>query len=138
MPEEDHLVAIQTAVLNSVRRRLCADKPLAFLLSGGVDSSLVAALSAKILGKPIRTFCCSLKGEDGKGVGTDLAYSRMVAEHIGSSHTEVLFTTEEGLAAIPDVIERFVAMILQLLEHLLYNIWYVNILDKIQTVRLLW
>jgi asparagine synthase (glutamine-hydrolysing) len=104
LPEEKHLAAVQTAVLNSVRRRLCADKPLAFLLSGGVDSSLVAALSAKILGKPIQTFCCSIKGDDGKGVGTDLAYSRMVAEHIGSSHTEVLFTPEEGLAAIPDVI----------------------------------
>ena len=104
LSEAEHLKAVQTAVLNSVRRRLNADKPFAFLLSGGVDSSLVAAISAKILGKPIRTFCCSIKGEDGKGVGTDLKYARMVAEHIGSSHTEVLFTPEEGLAAIPDVI----------------------------------
>ena len=104
LPEENHLDTVQTAVINSVRRRLCADKPIGFLLSGGVDSSLVTAISAKILGKPIRTFCCSIKGEDGKGVGTDLAYSKMVAEHIGSNHTEVLFTAEEGLAAIPDVI----------------------------------
>jgi asparagine synthase (glutamine-hydrolysing) len=102
--EEDHLKLIQTAVMNSVRRRLVADKPFAFLLSGGIDSSLVAAISAKIFGKPIRTFCCSLKGEDGKGMGTDLYYARMVAEHIGSNHTEVLFTPEEGLAAISDVI----------------------------------
>ena len=104
LSEVEYLKAVQTAVLNSVRRRLNADKPFAFLLSGGVDSSLVAAISAKILGKPIRTFCCSIKGEDGKGVGTDLKYARMVAEHIGSTHTEVLFTPEEGLAAIPDVI----------------------------------
>ena len=104
LSEAEHLKAVQTAVLNSVRRRLNADKPFAFLLSGGVDSSLVATISAKILGKPIRTFCCSIKGEDGKGVGTDLKYARMVAEHIGSTHTEVLFTPEEGLAAIPDVI----------------------------------
>ena len=104
LAEAEHLNAVQTAVLNSVRRRLNADKPFAFLLSGGVDSSLVAAISAKILGKPIRTFCCSIKGKDGKGVGTDLKYARMVAEHIGSTHTEVLFTPEEGLAAIPDVI----------------------------------
>ena len=103
--EDDfYLKNIQTAVLNSIRRRLCADKPFAFLLSGGVDSSLVAGLSAKILGKPIQTFCCSLMGEDGKGVGTDLQYAKMVADHIGSNHTEVLFTPEEGLAAIPDVI----------------------------------
>jgi asparagine synthase (glutamine-hydrolysing) len=104
LSEEAHLKNVQTAVLNSVRRRLGADKPLGFLLSGGVDSSLVTAISAKILDKPIRTFCCSLSGEDGKGVGTDLKYARMVADHIGSSHTEVLFTPEEGLAAIPDVI----------------------------------
>lgn len=96
-----HLQAVQESVLNSVRRRLCADKPFAFLLSGGVDSSLVAAISAKILGKPIRTFCCSLNGEN---EGTDLQFARKVAKHIGSTHTDVFFTPEEGLAAIPDVI----------------------------------
>lgn len=109
LPENDYLKMVQKAVLNSVHRRLNLDKPFAFLLSGGVDSSLVAALSAKYLGRPgpsvpIPTFCCSLKGEDGKGVGTDLRYARMVADHIGSNHTEVLFSPEEGLAAIPDVI----------------------------------
>lgn len=90
--------SVQKAVLNSVRRRLTADKPFAFLLSGGVDSSLVAAISAKILGKPIRTFCC------GMNEGTDLQFARKVAKHIGSNHTEVFFTPEEGLSAIPDVI----------------------------------
>jgi asparagine synthase (glutamine-hydrolysing) len=93
-----HLGRVQEAVLNSVRRRLCADRNFAFLLSGGVDSSLVAAISAKILGKPIRTFCC------GMNEGTDLQFARKVAEHIGSNHTEVFFTPQEGLAAIPDVI----------------------------------
>lgn len=97
------LKSVQTAVVNSVRRRLCADKPLAFLLSGGVDSSLVAGISAKILGKPIRTFCCSI-GDGGVAQGTDAKYARMVAKHIGSTHTEVVFTFEEALAAIPDVI----------------------------------
>lgn len=90
---------VQASVLNSVRRRLSTDKPFAFLLSGGIDSSLVAALGAKILGRPIRTFCCGFQDE-----GTDLKYARMVANHIGSSHTEVHFTPQEGLDAIPDVI----------------------------------
>ena len=85
--------------MNSVKRRLNADQPLAWLLSGGVDSSLVAAISARLLGKRIRTFCCGMAG------GTDLVYARQVAEHIGSDHTEVLFTAEEALAAIPDVIK---------------------------------
>ena len=101
-PEYDpncHLESVRDAVMNSVRRRLASDKPLAFLLSGGVDSSLVAALSAKMLGKPIRTFCC------GMNEGTDLKYARMVAKHIGSNHTEVFFTEKEGLDAIHDVIK---------------------------------
>jgi asparagine synthase (glutamine-hydrolysing) len=96
--QEQHLEAVRTAVINSIRRRLHADKPIAFLLSGGVDSSLVAAISAKILGKPIRTFCC------GMTAGSDIQYARAVAEHIGSIHTEVMFTPEEGLRAIDDVI----------------------------------
>lgn len=104
VPDEIHLSVIQDAVLSSVRRRLTADKPFGFLLSGGVDSSLVAALSAKILGKPIRTFCCGFKDSSGNGIGTDLKYARMVAEHIKSNHVEVLITPEEALAAIPDVI----------------------------------
>jgi len=101
-PEEkttqELLRMVQKAVIASVERRLSADKPLAFLLSGGVDSSLVAALSARLLGRPIRTFCCGMQE------GTDLLYARKVAAHIGSQHTEVFFTPEEGLAAIPAVI----------------------------------
>lgn len=96
--EETHLSNVRNAVIASVKRRLTADRPIAFLLSGGVDSSLVAAISAKLLGQPIRTFCC------GMNEGTDLMYARKVAEHIGSNHTEVFFTPQEGLDAIRDVI----------------------------------
>jgi asparagine synthase (glutamine-hydrolysing) len=99
LSDGEHLLSIRHAVMNSVKRRLNADQPLAWLLSGGVDSSLVAAISARLLGKRIRTFCCGMAG------GTDLVYARQVAEHIGSDHTEVLFTAEEALAAIPDVIK---------------------------------
>jgi len=89
---------IKDAVINSIKRRLCADKPIAFLLSGGVDSSLVAAISAKLLGQPINTFCCGMEE------GSDLKFARQVAKHIGSNHTEVFFTPQEGLDAIRDVI----------------------------------
>ena len=96
--EKAQLYDIQQSVISSVRRRLNADRPFAFLLSGGIDSSLVAALSAKILGKPIHTFCC------GMNEGTDLKFARIVAKHIGSNHKEVFFTPQEGLDAIYDVI----------------------------------
>lgn len=98
LADREYLDRVKAAVINSIRRRLTADKPIAFLLSGGVDSSLVAAISAKILSKPIRTFCC------GMTAGSDIQYARKVARHIGSNHTEVFFTPEEGLEAIDDVI----------------------------------
>lgn len=99
LSDEEHLLSIRDAVTNSIQRRLNADQPLAWLLSGGVDSSLVAAISTRLLGKRIRTFCCGMAG------GTDLVYARQVAKHIGSDHTEVLFTAEEALQVIPDVIK---------------------------------
>jgi asparagine synthase (glutamine-hydrolysing) len=97
--DEDILTSIRTSVYNSIERRLSSDRPMAFLLSGGVDSSLVAAISSKLLGKQINTFCCGMKGS------TDMKYARLVAEHIGSNHTEVYFTEEEGLEVIDDVIK---------------------------------
>lgn len=97
--EEYHLMNIKRSVIDSVKRRLVADKPIAFLLSGGVDSSLVAAVACRLLDRPIRTFCC------GMSEGTDLKYARMVSKYIGSHHTEVFFTPEQGLDAIRDVIK---------------------------------
>jgi len=96
--EEYFLNKIRNAVINAVRRRLDADRPIAFLLSGGVDSSLVSAIGQRILGVPIKTFCCGMKG------GTDLKYAKMVADHIGSHHSEVYFTAEDGVNALEEVI----------------------------------
>jgi asparagine synthase (glutamine-hydrolysing) len=100
--DEIYLKNLKEAVINSIKRRLVADVPVGFLLSGGLDSSLVSAVSAKLLGVPIKTFCCSLKGQN---EGTDLKFARKVAAHINSEHTDVFFTEEEGCAAIYDVIK---------------------------------
>ena len=96
--EEYYLKQVRDIVTKCVKRRLESDKPRAFLLSGGVDSSLICSISSKLLGQKIRTFCCGMKG------GTDLKYARQVADHIGSNHTEVIFTPEQGLQKIRDVI----------------------------------
>jgi len=96
--EDEYLRNVRNAVINSVKRRLTSDKPISFLLSGGLDSSLVTAISAKLLGVHINTYCC------GMNEGTDLIFARKVAKHIGSHHTEVFFTPEEGCDAIRDVI----------------------------------
>lgn len=96
--EEMHLARIREAAISSVRTRLNADRPLAFLLSGGVDSSLVCAIASKILKTPIKTFCC------GMDESTDRVYARRVAGHIGSAHTEVTFTPQEALDLLDDVV----------------------------------
>jgi len=99
-PESSLYWEITYRLINAVKVRLDSDRPIGALLSGGLDSSLVCAIAAKILGvNNLKTFSIGMKK------GTDLEYAQMVADHIGSSHTEVYFTPEEGLEAIDRVID---------------------------------
>jgi asparagine synthase (glutamine-hydrolysing) len=93
-----YLDKIKNSVINSIKRRLLSDRPIAFLLSGGVDSSLVASIASTLINKPIYTYCCGFEG------GTDLEYAKKVADHIGSIHTEVYLNPDECLESIKDVI----------------------------------
>ena len=84
---------------SSVAKRLeNTDRETGFLLSGGLDSSLIASIAAKKLGK-IRTFSVGVEGSP------DLAAARIVSEYIGSDHTEVYFTPDEGIGVVRDVIK---------------------------------
>ena len=90
---------IRNKLIAAVDKRLDADAPLGFLLSGGLDSSLVCAISSVILGKKIRTFAIGMDTD-----AIDLKYAREAAEFIGADHTEVYMTRKEVLAALPVVI----------------------------------
>ena len=90
---------IHDKLVEGIRKRLDADAPLGFLLSGGLDSSLVCAVSARILDKPIRTFAIGMSQD-----AIDLKYAKEVADYIGSDHTEFIITKEDVLNALPDVI----------------------------------
>ncbi len=81
---------IRRLLTEGVVKRLQSDVPVGFLLSGGLDSSLVCAIAARHLCRPIRTFAVGI--EDGP---IDIKYAREVAEYIGSEHTEVLFTKDD-------------------------------------------
>ncbi|XP_016144987.1 asparagine synthetase [glutamine-hydrolyzing] [Sinocyclocheilus grahami] len=88
---------------SAVKKRLMAHRRIGCLLSGGLDSSLVAATLVKLakeeqLPYPIQTF--SIGAED----SPDVAAARKVAAHIGSEHHEVNFTPEEGICALEEVI----------------------------------
>ena len=90
---------IHDKLVAGIEKRLDADAPLGFLLSGGLDSSLVCAVSAKILKKPIRTFAIGMSTD-----AIDLKYAKEVADYIGSDHTEIIITKEDVLAAVEEVI----------------------------------
>ena len=91
---------IREKLIAGIDKRLDADAPLGFLLSGGLDSSLVCAVAAKKLAKPIRTFAVGMSKD-----AIDLKYAKEVAEYIGSEHTEIFMTKEEVLQSLETVIE---------------------------------
>ena len=82
-----------------VKKRLVSDAKVGFLLSGGLDSSLVCAIAAKESGKPIETFAIGMS-ED----AIDLKYAAQVADYIGSHHTEVYMTPEEVISSQEEVV----------------------------------
>ena len=90
---------IRTKLIAGVDKRLDADAPLGFLLSGGLDSSLVCAISSVVLGKKIRTFAIGMDTD-----AIDLKYARAVADYIGADHTEVYMTREQVLDSLEEVV----------------------------------
>ena len=90
---------IKAKLVAGVEKRLIADAKVGFLLSGGLDSSLVCAIAAKKSDKPIRTFAIGMS-ED----AIDLKYAKQVADYIGSDHTEVIITKQDVLDALEEVI----------------------------------
>ena len=90
---------IREKLILGIDKRLDADAPLGFLLSGGLDSSLVCAVSARILGKHVRTFAIGMDTD-----AIDLKYARKAADYIGAEHTEVYMTRQEVLDSLEEVV----------------------------------
>ena len=90
---------IHDKLVAGVEKRLVADAKVGFLLSGGLDSSLVCAIAQKKSTAPIRTFAIGMS-ED----AIDLKYAKQVADYIGSDHTEVIMTRQLVLDSLEDVI----------------------------------
>ena len=92
-------------VEDSVRRRLVSDAPLGVLLSGGVDSSVVAALTARNSGSRVKTFTLGFLGAKGALQGYDESESaRRTAEFLGSEHHELLATADLVRDTIPEAL----------------------------------
>ena len=90
---------IRKKLIRGVEKRLVADAKVGFLLSGGLDSSLVCAIAQRCSHTPIHTFAIGMS-ED----AIDLKYARQVADYIGSDHHEVIMTPEQVIASLREVI----------------------------------
>ena len=91
---------IHDKLVEGVRKRLVSDSKVGFLLSGGLDSSLVCAIAQRMEDHPIKTFAIGMS-ED----AIDLKYAKEVADYIHSEHTEVIITKEDVINSLEEVIE---------------------------------
>jgi len=115
VPEiHDHLLTdieetsrlIRETFIEAVKKRLLADPevPVGSFCSGGLDSSLVAAIAAEDIPN-LHTFVVGMKDENGD-FSDDIKAARIAADHIGSTHHELIFTEEEYNEALPIVIKK--------------------------------
>ena len=108
---KSNIEKLRESLENAVHRQLMSDVPYGVLLSGGLDSSITSAIAKKYSQKRIESndkqpawwpqlhsFSVGLKGSP------DLVAAKKVADHIGTIHHEIIFTIQEGLDAVKDVI----------------------------------
>lgn len=99
---EECVTNIHDLLVKSVKKRMTSDREIGCLLSGGLDSSVVAAILSKEMkasGKLLRTFSIGFPDS------TDIVYAREVAAHIGSDHQEYIIQYEDALPRIKDVVK---------------------------------
>ena len=100
---EDLESELESLLLDSVRLRMIADVPVGILLSGGVDSSLITAMAARVSSKPVKTFTISFPGH---GAYDEGPYARMVADHFGTEHIE-LVAEPASVKLLPDLARQY-------------------------------
>ncbi|MER5393296.1 asparagine synthase (glutamine-hydrolyzing) [Saccharopolyspora sp. NPDC002686] len=109
-------------LIDSVRRHLMADVEVGVFLSGGLDSSIVAAIAAADCaeaGQRLKTFAV------GTADSPDLLAARAAAEHLGTEHHEVVFDAEQAIAALDDVVRSVESFDASLIRSAVPN-WFLS------------
>ncbi len=97
MPLDIRLDILRKTLEESVVKRLMSDVPLGVYLSGGLDSSLIAALARRHMDE-MHTFCVGIEGS------RDIEAARLVSRHIGSIHHEHIFTPDDVMKELPKIL----------------------------------
>jgi len=98
--DKDYIAEWYELFRTSVRLRLMADVPLGMFLSGGIDSSAIAAVMSGMVDEPIKTFSVAFAERE----ANELAYARIVAAAYKTSHHEVVVSPEEFFNALPRLV----------------------------------
>ena len=98
--DQSWIAECRTRLEEAVRSRLMSDVPLGMFLSGGVDSSAIAALMKPMSSGPVKTFAVGYSEQ----AFSELSYARQVAETIGTEHHEVIVGRDDFFNALPQLI----------------------------------
>lgn len=98
--DDDYVAEWADLFRTSVRLRLMADVPLGMFLSGGIDSSAIAAAMSGMVDEPIKTFSVAFQERE----ANELAYARLVAKSLGTDHHEVVVSPEDFFEALPRMV----------------------------------
>ena len=97
--EAEALGELESLLGDAVARRMAADVPLGAFLSGGIDSSLIVALMQARSGRPVNTFAVGFEEKR----YDEAAHARAVAKHLGTAHAELVVTSGDALALVPEL-----------------------------------
>jgi len=99
--DDQCIYLIRSLLSKAVKKRLLSDRPIGCLLSGGLDSSIIASIMCSLMDpKQVKTFSIGLKGSP------DIEHAEKVANYLGTNHTTVIVTEEDMLQAIKPTIKQ--------------------------------
>ena len=98
--DAEWIAECRTRLEETVRMRLMSDVPLGMFLSGGVDSSAIAALMKRMSNGPVMTYAVGY----GEAAWSELGYARQMADYIGTDHHEITVSREQFFQALPELI----------------------------------